>query len=133
MGGELHGAWRFDITSCCGRCGWRLVNSDNSRPPEYSAIQTSFLPLYSCDLILTLRMFAGFHAFLCSGRDVLRAGLLKNILGQGSFIPIFSVHGDQNITFPDFSLILLGLVLRYPHADEGAGDSAQSRASGGPT
>src|SRR5688572_1358422 len=63
-------------------------------------------------------------------RDVLRAKLVKDLLGAFGFLMRLGMDRDQDVALPDFSLVPFGFIFRNSHADECAGDPTDGCADG---
>ena len=47
----------------------------------------------------------------------MRAGMLKDIFCALNFVTVFRVDGNENVSLFDFSLVLLGFILRNTQSD----------------
>src|SRR4030095_10041312 len=57
------------------------------------------------------------NAFFPGRRNIVRAGMLEDILRALYFVTVFRVHGNENVSLFDFFLVLLGFILRNTQSD----------------
>src|SRR4029434_5441437 len=92
--------------------------SNNARLPKISLLSPVPMPLcvipksWDCSGIV----FVG-NAFLSAGRDIVGTGMLKDLLCPFHLVVVFRVHGNENVSLFNFSLVLLGFVLRNTQAN----------------